>query len=419
MIKYIKNRNISCIMKKISILNKNFTGYNLCKYQKDRRVINFSPGPSQLPKEVLDEIKHNIYGTDKLYSYGITPFEISHRSPQFMSILNSVNSNMKKLMDIPDDFSILWTQGGAHGQFSAIPLNILNYNPRKKANYLVTGTWSYRAFEEASKFGNIYNSYDKINKNLLPLEYIDIPTDIKIDNDEYVYICSNETINGIEFREDGIPYPNREILKGSKLVVDMSSDFCMKKIDWEKIDVAFACTSKNLGIPGANITILRKDIIKKNKYKIPCILDWNIYYETNSLYNTPSIFNIYIIDIILKHYIEIGGIEKIESLSREKSKIVYNFLDKSKLFSAIVHNKNTRSNINIPFIVGDGNVYNRGRFLDYCYKKNIVGLRTETPFNYGDYKLTEPLRLSLYNGITLEDTKYLLKVMKDFEEIYN
>ena len=404
-------------MKKISILNKNFTGYNLCQYQKGKKMINFSPGPSQIPHEVLDEIKHNIYGSDKLYSYGITPFEISHRSPEFINILNSVNSNMKKLMHIPDDFSILWTQGGAHGQFSAIPLNMLNHNTFKKGNYLVTGTWSHRAFEEASKFGNIYNSYEKTNQNLLPLEYKDIHSNIKVDNDEYVYLCSNETINGVEFREDGIAYPNREILKGSKLVVDMSSDFCMKEVDWTKIDVAFACTSKNLGIPGANITILRKNIIKKNIKEIPCILDWNLYYETNSLYNTPPIFTIYITDIIIKHYIEIGGIEKIELLSKEKSKIVYDFLDKSKLFSPIVQNNNTRSNINIPFIIGDGNPYIRGRFLDFCYQKNIVGLRTKTPFKYEDYKLIEPLRISLYNGITLEDTEFLLKVMKEFEEM--
>lgn len=412
------SKTILSLDKKTKNLSKQFSGYNLSQFKKNEKITNFSPGPSQIPPLVLEEIKNNIFSQESIYPYGITPFEISHRSPEFSKILENTNNNMKKLMNISDEFSILWTQGGGNGQFSAIPLNLLDSNINsKKGNYLVTGTWSNRAFKEASQFANVYNSYENINKSLIPLQYKDILEDPIINDDEYVYLCSNETVNGIEFRKDGLKYPSRKQLKGAKLIVDMSSDFCMKNIDWNNIDVAFACTSKNLGISGANITIIRKELLNNKNKKIPSILNWDLYHNTNSGYNTPAIFNIYLIDIIVKYYIEIGGIDEIEKMSKIKSEIIYNTLDKSRLFSPIVNNKKIRSNINIPFIVGNGNNEIKSQFLDYCYQNNIVGLRTMTPFKYEDFNMIEPLRISLYNGVSIQETEKFSQILNEFEHI--
>ena len=217
-----------------------------------------------------------------------------------------------------------------------------------------------------------------------------------------------------------MPYPSRDSLNETKLIVDMSSDFGMKSVNWNDIDVAFACTSKNFGVAGANITIIRNSLLNQLKEKentIPCTLEWSNYYETNSLYNTPAVFNIYLIEKILDYYLDYG-IDKIEEESKIKSKMVYDILDNSNLYKPVVENKLIRSNINIPFIVDDGNDEIRSKFLEYCYINNVVGLRTKTPFKYSEFDMVEPLRISLYNGISIDDTKHLINVMKEFENIY-
>ena len=166
------------------------------------------------------------------------------------------------------------------------------------------------------------------------------------------------------------------------------------------------------------IVIIKKNLLKElnTEDKIPSILDWNVYDKSKSLYNTPAIFNIFLIDKILEYYLNLGGIEVLESNSITKSDLVYNFLDSSIIFKSVINNKKIRSNINIPFIINDEKKI-RSLFLDYCYKNNIVGLRTKTPFSYKDYDMIEPLRISLYNGISIEDTRILINVMKTFESM--
>tara|TARA_Y100000992_G_scaffold300655_1_gene269756 strand:+ start:2199 stop:3455 length:1257 start_codon:yes stop_codon:yes gene_type:complete len=410
---------IDPIVTKLNKLKTNFDGYSLTCFNDKYKLLNVSPGPTQIPNKVLNIVKTDIFSN---YIYGVTPFEISHRSPEFNNILENTNNKLREFMKIPEEFEILWTQAGGHGQFCSIPLN-MNYLSNNKGNYLVTGTWSNRAYIESTKFTNTYNSMEKKYENSLPLKYDNIPDNIEInDDDSYLYLCSNETVNGTEFRNDGIPYPSRKKLKDTKLIVDMSSDFGMKSINWNNIDVAFACTSKNFGISGANITIIRNNLLKNikkyNKNNIPCVLDWNLYHESESLYNTPAIFNIYLIEKLIDYYLEIGGIQKIEEITKHKSKIVYDILDNSKLYKPVIQNKLVRSNINIPFIVGNGDNIVLSYFLNYCYNNNIVGLRTKTPFSYSDFNMIEPLRISLYNGISIEDTEHLVSVMKKFEEIF-
>jgi len=395
----------------VSSLNNKYEGYCLNACSKDKKVINFSPGPTQIPVPVLDLLYEKSV-------YGVTPYEISHRCPEFNEILNNVYNKMRQYMKVPDDFTILWTQGGGHGQFAAIPLNFKNIMNNKNANYVVTGTWSDRAFKESLKF---IKSYDSVKSNIDSIKISNLDNfNFNIsEDDKYVYLCSNETVNGLEFKESGVPYPNRKQLKNSKLIIDMSSDMCMKKINWNNVDMAFACTSKNLGVAGANVVIIRNELLQEidTKNEIPSILDWNIYNKSNSLYNTPAIFNIFLIDKILDYYISLGGIEVMEQNSILKAKLVYDFLDQSKIFKAVVSNLKLRSNINIPFIVANGNDEIMSLFLDYCYQNNIVGLRTKTPFSYKDYGMIEPLRISLYNGISIEETDLLVNTMKCFEEI--
>jgi phosphoserine aminotransferase len=398
-----------------------FSGYSIMHYDKEFPLLNVSPGPASISENIFKKLYDDIYSKNK-YSYGNTPLEMSHRSPEYLEILNNVNLKIKNFMEIPNQFKILWTQGGGHGQFSAIPLNMKRINKNIKGGYLVSGTWSSRAFIESKKFINSENLLQNFYKNLTSIEYDRLPAQISIPSDiDYLYLCSNETVNGIEFKKNGIEYPGRNVLGKTKLIVDMSSDFLMKKVDWSNIDVAFACTSKNMGVAGANIVIIREDLIDSlsDNHSTPCTLDWKLYAETNSLYNTPAVFNIYLLNHIMDDYINtMKTIENVNDISKEKANILYEFLDNNQIFKPVVKDKECRSNINIPFIVGDGNEKMMEDFLEYCSKENLVGLRTQTPFSYKKLNLKEPLRISLYNGISVADVKHIVAIMKNFTLIY-
>lgn len=396
----------------ISLKQLDYNGYSIDCYDNSYSLINFSPGPAPISVNVLNTLKDELF-TNSKYVFGNTPLEMSHRSPQFMNIINNVNGKIKKLMEIPNDFDIIWTQAGGHGQFSAIPLNMRTLRNFKKGGYLVNGTWSSRAYNESKKFINSENILENFYKQQKIMEYksqpqfFDIPSEL-----DYVYLCSNETVNGLEYKQ----YLSRDQLKGAKQIVDMSSDFLMKKIHWDNIDIAFACTSKNMGVAGANILIIRKHLLEQISVNdIPCVLSWKIYSEANSLYNTPAVFNIYLLEKIIDNYVsEMLNIENIYNNSIEKSEIFYHFLDNNTLFSSVVKDKISRSIVNIPFIVGNGNQIVMSNFLEYCYLHNIVGLRTLTPFSYKSLGLIEPLRVSLYNGISVDDVKQLIILMKSF-----
>ncbi len=386
-------------------------GYSLKSYIKNKATINVSPGPTQLPRKVLEKLKLDLSEKTNNWEFGVTPLEISHRSPEFLEILNNLNNSIRYFMKIPDKFSILWTQGGGHGQFSAVPLNMLKNN-YKKATYIVTGTWSERASEEASKFLEVDIIQTKQNKNAIT--YTDLPKDLNNIDSDYLYMCSNETVNGLEYIEKRNPIPCKNKLNNVRTIVDMSSDFLTKSVNWNNIDVAFACSSKNMGTAGSNITIVNKDLLenddKNNNFHIPCILDWQLYNETDSLYNTPNIFNMYLMNELINFYInEYKTIENLELINKTKANLIYDSLNNSKEFSILIENKNVQSRMNIPFFVK-----NMDKFLDYCHRNNVVGLRTKTPFDYNEFNMEEPLRISLYNGITLSDTIELSNLLSNY-----
>jgi phosphoserine aminotransferase len=391
---------------------RNNIGYSLRSYIKNKATINVSPGPTQIPRKVLEKLNLDLSEKTNNWEFGVTPLEISHRSPEFLHILNNLNTSIRSFMKIPDDFSILWTQGGGHGQFSAVPLNMLGNN-LKNATYIVTGTWSERAAKEASKYLNV-NKVSINNNNAIT--HTELP-DSKIisTNDDYLYLCSNETVNGLEYIEKRNPIPNKHQLKNTKTVVDMSSDFLTKSVNWNNIDVAFACSSKNMGTAGSTITIVKKDLLNNNYYNnyfpIPSILDWKLYHESDSLYNTPNIFSIYLMNELINFYInEYKNIEQLELINKAKANLIYETLEKSSEFSLLVNNKHYQSRMNIPFFVN-----NMNKFLEYSYLNNIVGLRTKTPFQYKEFNMDEPLRISLYNGITINDTIELSNILQKYK----
>ena len=411
-------------------LEKNFNGFTLSAFNNKIKLLNVSPGPAQIPSKVIKSVARDLTSDSKFnFKFGNTPLEMSHRSPEFFKILNSLNKNLRTFMKIPNDFKIIWTPGGGHGQFAAIPLNLRNILKANNFYYAVNGTWSNRAFLESKQFvksKNIFeNFYDK-QENIL--QYNSMPQISeelinKMEQDSYLYICSNETVNGIEFQQDNFGYPDKKLLQNNKLIVDMSSDFLMKSINWNNIDVAFACSSKNMGVAGSNVVIIKKDILdelsqSQQKYELPSILNWKLYNDSNSLYNTPAIFNLYLTNKLLLHYKKYGNIGFHNENTKLKGKYIYDFLDSSTLFKPCVKDKNIRSNINIPFLVNNGCLTTRNKFLHYCYMNNIVGLRTKTPFSYEDLNLKEPLRINLYNGISFKETKKIIHFLQKFENIF-
>jgi phosphoserine aminotransferase len=404
-------------MRGIDILRKKFStfsGYSISTYDKKRSLINVSPGPAMINKKTIKNVSDDLNEKNKFF-FGNTPLEMSHRSPEFLKIITNLNLKLRHFMEIPDDFHIIWTQGGGHGQFSSIPLHFLNYN----LYYGVSGTWSERAYIEACQISKRENIMNNFYNNSFSLLYDDLPSRLNIPKDaDFLYLCSNETVNGTEFRENGIQIPERNQLNKTKLIMDMSSDFMMKKINWNNLDMVFACSSKNMGVAGANVVILRKDLldyIKNINHYIPSILDWKLYINTNSLYNTPAIFNLYLFDYIINDYIKkYKTIEQLSNYNQNKAELLYNFFDTNNNFNLNVKNKLARSNINIPFIVENGNKDVHSDFLKHCYENNLVGLRTLTPFNYEKNNIIEPLRISLYNGVSINQTKKIIKILKSF-----
>jgi len=365
-------------------------------------VINFSPGPTSLPKPVEQKIVANFNQS------GFTSLALSHRAPEFLAILKHAISTTRKVMNIPNEFEILFTHGGGHGQFAALPLNLCK-NQSDIATYVVNGTWSARGYEEAQK----YCKTQLIDgKNKETGDYTDFPelteADIHVDS-KYIYLCSNETVNGIELhRLPKLPESRKHI----PLVVDASSDFSTKAIDWENVGVLFACASKNIGHPGLTMTIVRKDLLGKDKASPLCpgVFNYTTNSEAGNLWNTPATFNIEVVGILMDWLEREGGVKANEIRSIAKAKAIYDVIDNSNgFYGTPVPNKDLRSRMNIPFNVKGGDEMLTNQFLIESWNQGMVGLRTLTPFGVGDY-----LRASLYNGVTEEQANTLATFMKKF-----
>ena len=354
------------------------------------RVYNFAAGPSVLPEAVLKE------AAEEMLDYngaGMSVMEMSHRSKAFEEILQAAERDLRDLMNIPDNYKVLFLQGGGSTQFAMIPLNLMK---NKVADYIITGQWAKKAAAEAKRYGRVNELASSADKTF---SYIPDVSKIKVSDDaDYVYICHNNTIYGTT-------YHNLPDTKGKILVADMSSDILSQPVDVTKYGLIFAGVQKNIGPAGTVVVIIREDLITDDVLEgTPTMLKYKIHSDNNSLYNTPPSYGIYICGKVFKHLKKLGGLEAMKKLNEEKAKILYDYLDSSKLFKGTVV-KEDRSLMNVPFITGN-------KELDDKFVKEAKASGIE---NIKGHRTVGGMRASIYNAMPIEGVKYLVDFMKKFE----
>ena len=356
-----------------------------------KRVYNFSAGPAVLPEEVLRE------AADEMLDYkgsGMSVMEMSHRSKVYDNIIKEAEKDLRDLMDIPDNYKVLFLQGGASQQFAMIPMNLMK---NKVADYIVTGQWAKKAAKEAEKYGEVHVIASSEDKTF---SYIPDVSKIEVSDDaDYVYICHNNTIYGTT-------YHNLPDTKGKVLVADMSSDILSQPIDVTKYGLIFAGVQKNIGPAGTVVVIIREDLITEDVLEgTPTMLQYKIHADNKSLYNTPPAYGIYICGKVFKHLKKLGGLEAMKVRNEEKAKILYDFLDSSELFKGTVV-KADRSLMNVPFVTGN-------KDLDSKFVKEAKEAGIE---NIKGHRTVGGMRASIYNAMPKEGVEKLVAFMKKFEE---
>lgn len=360
------------------------------------RVFNFSAGPSMLPEKVLFQVKNELYNWNNL---GISVMEISHRSEEFFGMAQEAMQNFRELLDIPKNYKILFCHGGARGQFAAIPLNLLKTSSAY-VDYINTGFWSYNAAIEAKKYcnPNIINVSDNKNK-LLNVQSM---SKWKISSDStYIHYCPNETIDGISIYENPCFYDKI-------IVADCSSMLLSCPLNVSRFGLIYAAAQKNIGVSGLTVVIIRKDLLSTSFRKIPSILDYRVLADHNSMFNTPSTISWYIANLIFKWLKEQGGLQKMHQLNQEKAAFLYNAIDTSNFYYNNVDSIN-RSCMNIPFFLKNKKL--EKFFLFESLHFGLHGLK--------GHRAIGGMRASLYNAMTLEGVKKLVKFMKFFSEKYS
>ena len=355
------------------------------------RVYNFSAGPAVLPEEVLQEAAAEMMdyrGT------GMSVMEMSHRSKAFDDIIKEAEQDLRDLLHIPDNYKVLFLQGGASQQFAAIPMNLMKNGV---ADYIITGQWAKKAYQEAQKYGKavaVASSEDET------FSYIPDCSDLPIDEDaDYVYICENNTIYGTKFKT----LPNT---KGKILVSDVSSCFLAEPHDVERYGILYGGVQKNIGPAGVVISIIREDLITDDVYPgTPTMLKFKTQADKDSLYNTPPCYAIYICGKVFKWLKKMGGLEVMAAKNEEKAKILYDFLDQSKMFRGTVR-KEDRSVMNVPFVTGDKEL--DAKFVAEAAKAGLVNLK--------GHRSVGGMRASIYNAMPKEGVEKLVAFMKEFEE---
>lgn len=357
---------------------------------KVSRVYNFSAGPAVLPEEVLKE------AAAEMLDYkgcGMSVMEMSHRSKAFEQIINEAEADLRELMNIPDNYKVLFLQGGASQQFAMIPMNLMK---NKKAAYIITGQWAKKAFQEAKLYGDAVEAASSADKTF---SYIPDCSDLDIPDDaDYVYICENNTIYGTKFKE----LPNT---KGKTLVADVSSCFLSEPVDVSKYGIIYGGVQKNIGPAGMVIVIIREDLITEDTLPgTPTMLKYKTHADNKSLYNTPPAYGIYVCGKVFKWLKAKGGLLKMKELNEKKAAILYDYLDQSKLFKGTVA-KEDRSLMNVPFVTGSEE-------LDAKFVKEAKAAGLE---NLKGHRTVGGMRASIYNAMPVEGVEKLVEFMKKFE----
>ena len=355
------------------------------------RVYNFSAGPAVLPEEVLQEAAAEMLdykGT------GISVMEMSHRSKAYQQIIDEAEADLRELMGIPENYKVLFLQGGASQQFAMIPMNLMKNGV---ADYVITGVWAKKAWQEAQKYGKanaVASSADKT------FSYIPDCSDLPISEDaDYVYICQNNTIYGTVFKE----LPNT---KGKDLVADVSSCFLSEPVDVRKYAMIYGGVQKNIGPAGVVIAIIREDLIRGDVLPgTPTMLTYKTHADNGSMYNTPPAYGIYICGKVFKWLKKMGGLEAMKIHNEKKAAILYEFLDSSKLFKGTVEKKD-RSLMNVPFVTGDAEM--DAKFVKAAEAAGFVNLK--------GHRTVGGMRASIYNAMPIEGVEKLVEFMAAFEK---
>lgn len=355
------------------------------------RVYNFSAGPAVLPVDVLREAQ------EEMLDYrgcGMSVMEMSHRSKMFQDILAEAEADLRDLLKIPDDYAVLFLSGSAHHQFAAVPMNLMK---NRVADYIITGNWARKAFREAAIYGKANAIASSEDRNFT---YIPDVKDLPVSPDaDYVYICENNTIYGTKYHE----LPDT---KGKILVSDVSSCFLSEPMDVTKYGMIYGGVQKNIGPAGMTINIIRKDLITDDVLPgTPTIMKYKTQADAGNLYNTPNCYDIYICGKVFKWIKNLGGLEAMQKINQKKAKMLYDYLDSSKLFHGTVEKKD-RSMMNVPFVTGD-------KDLD---AKFIAGAREAGLENIKGHRSVGGMRASIYNAMPVEGVEALIAYMKKFEE---
>lgn len=355
------------------------------------RVYNFSAGPAALPEEVLTK------AANEMLDYkgsGMSVMELSHRGKEFTEIIEAAERNLRALMMIPDNYKVLFLQGGASLQFAMVPLNLMRTH--KKADYVHTGQWSKKAIAEAKKYGQVTIIASSEDRNFTYIPELS-PAAFSKDAD-YFYIVTNNTIYGTVYRE--IPQTG-----DIPLVADMSSNILSEPIDVSRFGLIFAGAQKNIGPAGVTIVIVREDLVGHAATNTPTLLDYKTHVDNASLYNTPPCYSIYIAGLVFEWIKEKGGVSAIAKINHQKAKLLYDYLDSSKLFKSPVQKEN-RSIMNVPFVTGKAEL--DAQFIAEASQRGLKTLK--------GHRTVGGMRASIYNAMPIEGVKTLVEFMREFEK---
>ena len=356
----------------------------------NNRVYNFSAGPSMLPLPVLEKAAAEMTNYN---GSGMSVMEMSHRTPVYEAIIKEAEADLRKLMNIPDNYKVLFLQGGASTQFASVPLNLLKNG---KADYVVSGQFSKKAYKEAQKYGDIKLIASSEDKNFTYIPKI--TADMVRPDADYVHVCYNNTIFGTKYPE--VPDTGDVIL-----VADMSSCIISEPVDVTKFGVIYAGAQKNMAPAGLTVVIVREDLLGYQREDTPVMLNWKEMADNDSMYNTPPCYAIYMAGLVYKWVLELGGLEKMKEINEKKAAILYDFLDSSKLFKAVAE-KEYRSMMNVTFVTGDADLDKK-----FCKEAAEAGF-----VNVKGHRSVGGMRASIYNAMPTEGVEKLVEFMKKFEE---
>lgn len=353
------------------------------------RVYNFSAGPAALPEEVLQR------AADEMLEYGDSGqsvMEMSHRSKEYQAITDSAESLLREIMSIPDNYKVLFLQGGASSQFAMIPLNLMTTG---KADFIVTGQWANKAYQEASRYGDckiVASSKDKTFSYIPEIDNSEFRPDAS-----YVHICQNNTIYGTRFSD--IPETGNV-----PLIADMSSCILSEPVDVSKYAVIYAGAQKNMGPAGLTVVIIREDLIGNARETTPTMFNYQIHADNGSMYNTPPTYGIYILKLVLEWVKSKGGLSAMKEYNEKKAAVLYDYLDSSSLFSATVQGRD-RSLMNVPFVTGNEEL--DAKFVSEAKKAGFINIK--------GHRSVGGMRASIYNAMSMEGVEKLVAFMKKFE----